>query len=279
MRCAPLGGHGKPARGRYPPGVASHPFRGSTASGPAQAVPPGRDRARPVLAIGTRALQVAANQSVDEDEQLTKRQIGVYLALALVLFIGVFMVGPTTLFSWVQTRLGGGVSIAHARGLFRRSPLFVGYLWLIGRSRDIHRVFEYHGAEHKTIAAATRRQLGPGNVDRYSKEHRSVRHELPDHRHDHHDLRLHPVRLARLLWRTSTASWRSRSSPACLRGPAAGRTVPHCRSRCAAVLMAPGDLWLQRITTQEPDVSQIEVAIASFGEVLRREDEAADAAG
>ena len=31
--------------------------------------------------------------------------------------------------------------------------LFVGYLWLIGRTKDIHRVFEYHGAEHKTIAA------------------------------------------------------------------------------------------------------------------------------
>ena len=50
--------------------------------------------------------------------------------------------------------------------------LFVGYLWLIGRTKDIHRVFEYHGAEHKTIAAHEHGDaLVPTEVDRYPKEH------------------------------------------------------------------------------------------------------------
>ena len=56
-------------------------------------------------------------------------------------------------------------------GLFR-VLLFVGYLWLIGRTKDIHRVFEYHGAEHKTIAAYEHDEpLVPESVDKYSTLH------------------------------------------------------------------------------------------------------------
>ncbi len=50
--------------------------------------------------------------------------------------------------------------------------LFVGYLWLIGRFKDVQRVFQYHGAEHKTIAAYEHAEpLDPAHVDRFPKEH------------------------------------------------------------------------------------------------------------
>ncbi len=167
------------------------------------------------LAIGMRALMIAANQSVDDDEQLTSRQIGVSLAIAMLLFIGVFILGPTTLFTWVEGRVGEGVPLLIGEGVFR-VLLFVGYLWLIGRTKDIHRVFEYHGAEHKTIAAYEHGdELVPEQGRPLPEGARPLRHELPDHRDDHHDLRVHAVRDTRACsGGSSRGSSRSRSSPA-----------------------------------------------------------------
>ena len=229
------------------------------------------------LAIGMRALMIAANQSVDDDEQLTSRQIGVSLAIAMLLFIGVFILGPTTLFTWVEGRLGSGVPLLIGEGLFR-VLLFVGYLWLIGRTKDIHRVFEYHGAEHKTIAAYEHGdELVPDRVDRYPKEHVRCGTNF-----------LIIVMIITIfvftLFGTPGLPWRIVSRIVAI-PIIAGVAYEALRlgarfhgSLVMRALMAPG-IWLQKITTQQPDDSQIEVAIASFDEVLRREDEAAGAAG
>jgi hypothetical protein len=123
------------------------------------------------LAIGTRALLIATNQSMEEEEQLTSRQVGLALAVAMIAFMAIFVLGPTVLFAWVQGKVGGGLLTNILEGLFRVA-IFVGYLWLIGRTKDIHRVFEYHGAEHKTIAAYEHGEpLDPDHVDRYSTVH------------------------------------------------------------------------------------------------------------
>ncbi|MGZ8598106.1 MAG: DUF1385 domain-containing protein, partial [Actinomycetota bacterium] len=229
------------------------------------------------LAIGMRALMIAANQSVDDDEQLTSKQIGVSLAIAMLLFIGVFILGPTTLFTWVEGKLGGGVPLLIGEGVFR-VLLFVGYLWLIGRTKDIHRVFEYHGAEHKTIAAFEHGdELVPDRVDRYPKEHVRCGTNF-----------LIIVMIITIfvftLFGTPGLVWRIVSRIVAI-PIIAGVAYEALRlgarfhdSIVMRALMAPG-IWLQKITTQQPDDSQIEVAIASFDEVLRREDEAAGATG
>jgi uncharacterized protein YqhQ len=229
------------------------------------------------LAIGVRALMIAANQSVDDDEQLTSRQIGISLVIAMLLFVGVFILGPTTLFTWIEGRLGKGVPLLIGEGLFR-VLLFVAYLWLIGRTKDIHRVFEYHGAEHKTIAAFEHGDdLVPEKVDRYPKEHVRCGTNF-----------LIIVMIITIfvftLFGTPGFLWRIASRIVAI-PIIAGLAYEALRlgarfsgSLVMRALMAPG-IWLQKITTQQPDDSQIEVAIASFGEVLRREEEAAGAAG
>ena len=229
------------------------------------------------LAIGVRALMIAANQSVDDDEQLTSRQIGISLVIAMLLFVGVFILGPTTLFTWIEGRLGKGVPLLIGEGLFR-VLLFVAYLWLIGRTKDIHRVFEYHGAEHKTIAAFEHGDdLVPEKVDRYPKEHVRCGTNF-----------LIIVMIITIfvftLFGTPGFLWRIASRIVAI-PIIAGFAYEALRlgarfssSLVMRALMAPG-IWLQKITTQQPDDSQIEVAIASFGEVLRREEEAAGAAG
>jgi uncharacterized protein YqhQ len=190
-----------------------------------------------------------------------------------VLFIGIFIIGPTTLFAWFEGRTGNrGVLTLIGEGVFRVA-LFIAYLWLIGRTRDIHRVFEYHGAEHKTIAAFEHGEaLEPEAVDRYPKEHVRCGTNF-----------LIIVMIITIfvftLFGTPSLPWRILSRVIAIPLIAAisyealrlGARFPG--SVWMRALMAPG-LWLQRITTQQPDRSQIEVAIASFHELLRRERQA-----
>ncbi len=229
------------------------------------------------IAIGIRALLIATNEASDDEAELTSRQIGVALAIAAVVFVAVFILGPTALFGWAQHRIGHGVLTNVAEGLFRVA-LFVAYLWLIGRTKDVHRVFEYHGAEHETIAAYEHDEvLEPQAVDRFPKEHVRCGTNF-----------LIIVMIVTILVfavvGTPGILWRLASRVVAIPLIAAvsyealrlGARFPD--SSVMRGLMAPG-IWLQKITTQEPDLGQIEVAIASFREVLRREAEAAGAPG
>jgi uncharacterized protein YqhQ len=225
------------------------------------------------LAIGMRALMISANQSLEEEERLTPRQVVLSIVLALALFIGIFIIGPATLFAWFENRTGsGGVLTLLGEGVFRVA-LFVAYLWLIGRTKDIHRVFEYHGAEHKTIAAFEHgEELQAELIDRYPKEHVRCGTNF-----------LIIVMIITIfvftLFGTPALVWRIVSRViaipiiAALSYEALRFGAKHPESLLMRSLMKPG-IWLQRITTQQPDHSQIEIAITSFRELLRREAEA-----
>jgi len=119
------------------------------------------------LAIGFRALSVSARESVPEDERLSSRQMGLSMAIAALIFIGLFIVLPAIAFRWVGRSVDSSIMVNALEGVFRVA-LFLGYLLLIGRTKDIRRVFQYHGAEHKTIAAYEDAQpLVPERVDEY----------------------------------------------------------------------------------------------------------------
>jgi uncharacterized protein YqhQ len=229
------------------------------------------------LSIGVRALLISTNQSQPEEEKLTKRQMGFSLAFALVLFVGVFMVGPAVLFKFARHRVHSSLAANLLEGLFRVA-LFLAYLALIGRMKDVRRVFQYHGAEHKTIAAYEHDdRLDPEAVDKYSTLH--VRCGT--------NFLLIVMILAILvyaLFGSPSLLWLIASRV--IGVPLiAGLAYEVLRlgakfhgSVVMRVLMAPG-LWLQKITTKPPDHGQIEVAIASFEAVLQREREAASSAG
>jgi uncharacterized protein YqhQ len=225
------------------------------------------------LKIGVRALLVASNHATEEEEQLSSRQVGVSLTIAMVAFVAVFVLGPTSLFVWLENKLDiHGVIVNIAEGVFRVA-LFVGYLWLIGRTKDIHRVFEYHGAEHKTIAAYEHGvELVPDRIDGYPKEHVRCGTNF-----------LIIVMIVTVfvfsLFGTPGLVWRLLSRVIAIPIIAGGAYealrlgAKYPDSLLMRALMRPG-IWLQKITTQEPDTGQIEVAVASFHEVLRREADA-----
>lgn len=224
------------------------------------------------LAIGVRALLIASNESADSEAKLSSRQMGITLGVAMVLFFGVFIVGPAALFGWVQHSLGGGVWTNVLEGVFR-VVLFVGYLWAIGRTKEVHRVFEYHGAEHKTIAAYEHAMpLEASAINRFPKEHVRCGTNF-----------LIIVMLVTVvvfsLIPTPGIAWRLASRViavpiiAGLSYEALRLGAKFDRSAVMRALMAPG-IWLQHITTQEPSADQLEVAISSFQAVLDRESQA-----
>jgi uncharacterized protein YqhQ len=229
------------------------------------------------LSIGVRALTISANQATPEDERLTSRQMALSLSLALVIFLGVFIVGPAVLFRFGQRQIGSGILVNVLEGVFR-VLLFLGYLLMIGRMKDIRRVFQYHGAEHKTIAAYEHDEpLQPDGVDRFSTLHVRCGTNF-----------LLIVMVLTIfvfaLFGTPGLAWRIGSRViaipliAGLAYEALRLGAKYQGSVVMRALMAPG-LWLQKITTKPPEKDQIEVAIASFNEVLRREGEGPDAAG
>jgi uncharacterized protein YqhQ len=226
------------------------------------------------LSIGVKALTISANQSAEEEEKLTPRQMAISMTIALLVFIGVFIVLPAVASNFARGRVGSGILLNVGEGVFR-VLLFLGYLALIGRMREIRRVFEYHGAEHKTIAAyEDGAELEPGSIARYSTLHVRCGTNF-----------LLIVMILTIFvfafFGTPTLAWRIGSRLlaipiiAGLAFEALRLGARYHRSPVMRVLMAPG-LWLQKITTKPPDEGQIEVAVAAFTEVRRMEGATAD---
>jgi uncharacterized protein YqhQ len=221
------------------------------------------------LSIGVKALTISANQSAEEEEKLTPRQMAISMTIALLVFVGIFIVLPAVASNFARGRVGSGILLNVGEGVFR-VLLFLGYLALIGRMREIRRVFEYHGAEHKTIAAfEDGADLEPSTVDRYSTLHVRCGTNF-----------LLIVMILTIFvfafFGTPTLAWRIGSRLlaipiiAGLAFEALRLGARFHRSPVMRALMAPG-LWLQKITTKPPVPDQIEVAIAAFQEVRRME--------
>ena len=190
------------------------------------------------------------------------------VALAAVLFIFI----PTGLSSLLKPLIGAGIGLSLIEGLIK-VIILVGYMWLCSRMKEIHRVFEYHGAEHKSIACY---EAGlPLTVENIRPQRR-----------------FHPRCGTSFLFLVvfisiivgSFISWDNPAIRMLLKlalipvvvGTSyeliklAGRSD----GILTRIISAPG-MWLQRITTCEPDDSQIECAIAALEAVIP-EDENAD---
>ncbi len=200
------------------------------------------------------------------------------VAIALVFSVLLFMLLPTFLTSLIEglgnfiTPLKEITSTQMFTSVFEgiiRMLIFLGYMALVSQMKEIKRVFEYHGAEHKTIACyEAGEELTVENVKKYTRFHPRCGTSfllfvmiisiiifafLP--RFDGY------IRIVSVLLRMGTRLL--------LLPVVAGlsyeviKLAGRSKSKCVSWLSKPG-LWLQRLTTREPDASQIEVAIASM---------------
>src|SRR3990172_52652 len=226
------------------------------------------------LAIGFRALAISANyaaqQEGDDEDVSTEISRGAMIfafAIAIGFAVMLFKVTPALMTSWLPTETTGWFVIVE--GLIRVT-IFVAYISVISLLPDLRRVFQYHGAEHKAINALEAGEpLEPERVQRHSL--------------------IHPrCGTAFLLWVMVIAifvfaflgqpDWYWLIASRILLLPViaglayelirfAGRNTGN---RVLMTLLAPG-LWLQRLTTREPTLEQLEVSIRALKEVLRLE--------
>ncbi|MGZ4372446.1 MAG: DUF1385 domain-containing protein [Gaiellaceae bacterium] len=226
------------------------------------------------LAIGFRALAISANyaaaaETKDGEEaeevsaELTRAQLIFAFAIAIGFAVLLFKVSPALITDWIGIKAGWFVIVEG--GI--RVTIFVLYLSLISLFPDLRRVFQYHAAEHKAINAyEAGEELKPEIVQRYSL--------------------IHPrCGTAFLLWVMVIAifvfaffgrpHWYWLIATRILLLPVIAGIAyelirfagKHQDNRVLMSLLAPG-MWLQRLTTREPSLDQIEVSIRALKEVL-----------
>ncbi|MDP8957626.1 MAG: DUF1385 domain-containing protein [Actinomycetota bacterium] len=122
------------------------------------------------MTLGLRALSWSAQKAVGEEEEpITGRQLAFTMAAALAVFLALFILLPALAAEALPIR--SSLAFNLVEGLLRIG-LFLGYIWAIGRSGEIRRVFQYHGAEHKTIHAYENGDpLGVERVQRHPTLH------------------------------------------------------------------------------------------------------------
>jgi uncharacterized protein YqhQ len=219
------------------------------------------------LAIGMRALNIsAAAQLPEEQQELSKGAWAITAVVALCFAVGLFFVAPVGLTSIVKHQLGSSVAFWAVEGALR-TAIFVGYLYLLSRIRDLRRVFEYHGAEHKVISCyEASDRLVPERAKLYSRLHPRCGTSF---------LLVVMIVAIFVFAPIGLRAWwvlvltRIFGLPV-IAGLSfelikwAGRNRRH---RWVQVIMYPG-MQLQRLTTREPDLIQLEVAIAALEAVL-----------
>jgi uncharacterized protein YqhQ len=223
------------------------------------------------LAIGFKALSISANAQLPEDEEPISGGMwfGTVVA-ALALAIGLFFVVPVGLTSLIKDQLDSAFLFWTVEGVVR-TGIFLTYIWLLSRLRDLRRVFEYHGAEHKVISCyEADLELTPENAQRFTRLHPRCGTSF---------LLIVMIVAIFVFAPIGLPAWYWLVASRILGVPLiaglsfevikwAGRNR---RKAWVRTVMWPG-LMLQKLTTREPDLEQLEVAIAAMNAVLAVED-------
>lgn len=102
------------------------------------------------LVIGMKALSFSAKAAGDEEEEMSNSEIAITMVISTIFAIAVFLALPTFIVKFIPGVQDNNVVLNLIEGVIRL-VLFLLYIWGIGLTKDIQRVFQYHGAEHKTI--------------------------------------------------------------------------------------------------------------------------------
>ncbi len=221
------------------------------------------------LSLGFKALTYSVNESTGEEVKISKSQMSISVAIAVLFTVGVFFVLPTVIGRAFSNFIPSSILYNLLEGLIRIAFL-VGYIALISFMKDIKRLFQYHGAEHKTIQAYENgEELIPENVKKYSRLHlrcgTSFLLIVMVVALIVYALLGKPPLYLRLIERVVLMPVIAGISYELIR--LAGIFG---RYKIIKILFYPG-LLLQKITTREPDEKQLEVAIVSLQKILESE--------
>lgn len=219
-----------------------------------------------MMIIGIQTLSYSATMAgYEEEETLTTKDIAIALASAVVFAVVLFIILPTAAVKFISANIKTPFLLSLAEG-FLRIAIFVAYVAVISLMKDIRRVFEYHGAEHKVVHCYEHGEdLTPENAKKYSTVHPRCGTSF-----------IMIVMIVSILlfsilgWPGIIARIVSRIL---LLPVVAGisyeliQLAGRSSSPFLKILNTPG-MWLQKLTTREPDESQLEVAIAALKAVI-----------
>jgi uncharacterized protein YqhQ len=219
------------------------------------------------MKIGFKALNISANAQLPADEEpISGGTWAGTVVLALSLAIGLFFLLPVGLTSIFKDALPNSLVFVIVEKCIRIA-VFLLYLWAISRMRDLQRVFEYHGAEHKVISCyEAGLALTPENAQRFSRLHPRCGTSF---------LLIVMIVAVVVFAPLGTPDWYwlfgSRIVGIPLVAGLAFEVIKwfgrNRSKRWVRALMLPG-LKLQLLTTREPDLAQLAVAIAALEAVL-----------
>jgi len=220
--------------------------------------------------LGFKALAWSANRQIPEEEQISSKAMGWTIGVALAFFMGIFILLPALVANGVGNLFGLSGFWFHVSEGALRLGIFLGYLALIGLLPDIKRVFQYHGAEHKAIAAYENDvELTAEEAQKFGTAHVRCGTNF-----------LLTVMVVTIIvysfvgrpgWLILIAS-RIVLIPliAGLSYEVIRFAAKHMEWAWVRACMKPG-LLLQKLTTRQPSLDQVEVAVASLRAVLTAE--------
>ena len=221
------------------------------------------------LVIGMRALSFSAQAAGEEDEQMTKKEIAMTILFALVLASVLFIVIPTGAAHLAEAYTDDPIVFNLIEGGIRLA-VFLLYIWGISFMGGIHRVFQYHGAEHKTIHCYEAGEaLTVENAQKFPRLHPRCGTNF-----------LLIVMVVAIVFHVFFGwpdLWLRILSRLAVLPVVAGvsyeiiRLAGRSENQLVHILITPG-LWLQYLTTRPPADEMVEVAIESLKAVLPEED-------
>lgn len=213
------------------------------------------------MSTGITALMYSASQAMPDEQQLSKKEMTMTTVAGFALAIGIFVIVPTLLTNYVKA-LSMNAIVTHVVEGALRLGLFIGYLSVISLMKDIQRVYQYHGAEHKVINTF---EAGDPLTVEYARKHSR------EHKRCGTSFLLYVVVISILFFSLIPVSnvWLRIVVRIAMLPVVAGLSYELIRlagkydNVFVNIMSRPG-MWLQGLTTREPDDSQLEVAIASF---------------
>ncbi|MDP4012180.1 MAG: DUF1385 domain-containing protein [Candidatus Nanoarchaeia archaeon] len=213
-----------------------------------------------MLYIGTKALLYSTEVSAGEDEEITKTELSLTLLLSIIIGVGLFIALPLYL-----TKLFTSERIAFniLDGIFR-IIIFITYIFVIGFSKEIKRVYQYHGAEHMAVHChESKKALTVNNVKQFPPEHPRCGTAFLL------IVLMVSILLFSLVWHES---WLIKFIQRIVLIPVVASISYEilkvsAKFKFLKFLTYPG-LWLQKLTTRQPSKDQIEVAITAIKKVL-----------
>ncbi len=213
------------------------------------------------MKIGMAALNFSASQAFPDEEQLSNKEMALTSMGGIVLAILLFVVLPTYIGGLVKSSMGNSF-LTHTVEAVMRLGIFIGYLAIISLMKDIQRVYQYHGAEHKVINTY---EAGDPLTVEYARKHSR------EHKRCGTSFLLYVVVISILVFSLFNIDnmWVKMVVRIAMLPFVAGISFEFIRlmgkydNALVNLISRPG-MWLQGLTTREPDDSQLEVAIASF---------------